>query len=133
MKHHIHATVNTPRSYAALILLQKLYARLERRAFAKARKSFLKKQLAISGKLTCHYCGNGGLEINTLSKSKIATIDHIVPIQSGGSLLDETNFVVCCPTCNRRKAAQSYQEFKESKYVQRKRETYGTITESTDG
>lgn len=39
---------------------------------------------------TCWICGEPGA----------TTVDHLVPLSKGGSLLDKSNLAPCCATCN---------------------------------
>ncbi len=108
-------------SYANLVLMQRVYSNLEQRAWLKARNAFLKEELAKHGKLVCHYCGRDDLKLKAATKKEHqATVDHIIPQSKGGDRFDKSNFAVCCHTCNRRKASEPAEEFKNSRYIAKK-------------
>ena len=59
MKHTVHMDDVHVSSYANLILLQRLYAQMERKRWAKERQDFLHNELNTKGSLCCYYCTFG--------------------------------------------------------------------------
>lgn len=118
MKHLVIVEPTSARPYSNLVLLNKFYSWLESLAWAKFKKSFIKKELKEKGKLVCAYCGRENLtEVGPITN--IATVDHVIPRSKGGK--DEfSNVVVCCFGCNKSKSDQSVEDFKSSKYLIRK-------------
>ena len=51
------------------------------------------------GKLRCSVCGCTEFD-DRVDSEYSATIDHIVPISRGGSVMDEKNWRICCKKCN---------------------------------
>jgi 5-methylcytosine-specific restriction endonuclease McrA len=43
--------------------------------------------------------------------SNLATIDHVIPLSKGGNKYDESNLVIACKTCNKKKGSMSVEEF----------------------
>lgn len=122
MKHVIYNVGNVHvRSYANLVLLQRVYAQLEQRRWLKERKKFLLAQLKQHGKLTCHYCGKDDLKLKSVKRHEQATVDHFVPKSKGGNAWSHDNFVVSCNNCNQKKASKDATEFMCSRYVTNKR------------
>lgn len=111
-------------SYANLVLLNRLYAQLERRAWTKARESFLKEELAKKSKLTCYYCNRDDLKLKSKRRCQQATVDHVIAKSLGGAHADKSNFVVCCDSCNRKKGSEELQNFLTSKYLQFKKKCH---------
>ena len=64
------------------------------KAWSKVRKRILKRDKNI-----CHYCGK-----------EADTVDHKIPVISGGTDDDE-NLVACCRKCNSKKHTTSYDDF----------------------
>jgi 5-methylcytosine-specific restriction endonuclease McrA len=112
-------------SYANLVLLQHLYTQLEHRRWVKERKSFLTKELASKGTLTCHYCHKPNLKLKSTKRHEQATVDHVVAKSVGGNAFCQSNFVVCCNSCNQRKASQNALDFLNSKYIKNKKQAHG--------
>lgn len=130
MKHVIHYDANEVQvhSYANLVLLQRLYAQLEQRRWVKERKKFLQAEIKKNdGKLICGYCHNDKLKIKSQKRHEQATVDHIVPKSKGGSPWDHDNFVVCCNSCNKKKASGDAEDFMCSKYIARKKQSLSTL------
>jgi len=123
MKHIIHMDDVHVSSYANLILLQRLYAQMERKRWAKERQDFLHNELNTKGSLCCYYCLRDGLELKSKKRHEQATVDHIIAKSLGGDQFSHTNFVVCCDSCNRRKGTMSPQEFVNSKYLKEKKKS----------
>ena len=122
MNHLVYGRENVHiSSYANLVLLTKVYARLEQRRWRRARAAFLTEQLKLHGKLICHYCGRNDLIIGAQKRSLRATVDHVIPRSRGGNEFNSDNFVVCCNSCNKKKANESAEQFKCSKYIQDKK------------
>ncbi len=123
MKHTVYYTVGETHvhSYANLVLLQRLYAQLEQRRWVKERKKFLQEEIKKHGKLICGYCHNDKLKLKTQRRCEQATVDHVVPKSKGGDPWDHANFVVCCNSCNKKKASHDADVFKCSKYISRKK------------
>ncbi len=119
MKHEVFIVDLQPSHYANLVLLNRYYSSLERRCWNRARKKFLKQELEKYGKLTCAYCSltNLQLEGGDAQKSKIATVDHVVPKSEGGDEFSLENFAVCCWSCNRKKGSESADDFTNSRYI----------------
>jgi len=71
--------------------------------YKNARKHFIKWMLEKQkGKIPCYYCGCWMTD-NNLPPNKhhpILTIDHVIPISKGGSLIDFDNMVCACHKCN---------------------------------
>lgn len=59
-----------------------------------------KREIFRRDRFTCQYCG---------VRSKVLTIDHVVPRHRGGEH-SWKNLVTACPTCNRRKGGRTPQE-----------------------
>ena len=112
--------VETPhvQSLANLIKLKKFYQSVDEnlkhrdlsyKIYLRFRNRWLKQQKKKFKTLTCFYCGAPNLNPNINSPSIVknnqkATIDHKQPISKGGSKFCESNLVVCCYTCNEKKA-----------------------------
>lgn len=120
MKHEITMATVDRTSYANLVLLQRLYARLENRAWARARKKFLQEELAKHGSLKCYYCGHDNLGIKSKKKNEVATVDHFIAKSNGGDPYSCENFRVCCSSCNKKKGSNPAEEFLCSKYLKEK-------------
>ena len=119
------------KSQSALILLNDylrvhdedfLKAEFELQEYLNKRFLFLLRKKKFEGDLVCHYCGKNHLEVGyrqanlaylNNKNTKLATIDHVIPVSSILKIdkLDETNWVVSCKKCNRRKGSMSYDEF----------------------
>ena len=112
-------------SYANLVLLQRLYTQMEDNHWSKSRKEFLVNELRNKGNLTCYYCGKPDLQLKSDSRHQQATVDHVLAQSEGGDRYDHNNFVVCCSSCNKRKASYSALDFLDSKYIKTKRQTNG--------
>lgn len=122
MEHHVYNDADVHvRSHANLVLLQRLYTRLEKRSWLKQRRKFLLNELAVHGKLVCHYCGESNLELKSDKRHVQVTVDHFVPTSKGGREDDPSNFVVCCLSCNETKAAMDAESFMNSGYLKRKK------------
>lgn len=119
-------------SQSSLLLLNDYFRELdedflkvekELQEYLNKRYIFLLKTKRNEGDLVCHYCHKPHLEIGYRSvkmcnlnnkNSKLATIDHKVPVSSGIDKLDVKNWVVSCKKCNNRKGSKSYDEFKKN-------------------
>ena len=121
MKHVVYTEDVHIQSYANLVLLQRLYTQIESNRWSKVRKQFLEKELDTHKKLTCYYCNNSKLKLKSNKRNEQATVDHIVPKSEGGEAFSASNFVVCCNSCNKKKASKTFDEFINSKYIQKKR------------
>lgn len=64
---------------------------------------FLEEALEERGELVCEYCGKQGLIIGSSDKTKLATVDHIMPKALGGDAFNYLNLAVACNTCNSKK------------------------------
>jgi 5-methylcytosine-specific restriction endonuclease McrA len=80
-------------------------------SFRRNREKAYTNNILKYGNITCEYCGKNELERNCAEKHG-ATIDHKVPISSGGSVGSLSNMVVCCHSCNQKKGSMSYEDFK---------------------
>ncbi len=118
MKHYVISEPTNAATYSNLILLNKHYSAIESRQWSKFKKRFIKRFLKRHGKLICHYCKRDDLTEN--GPDNIATIDHILPRSLGGKDVDK-NALICCSSCNRKKASSSKEEFEASKYLTRKK------------
>ena len=121
MKHIVHMDDVHISSYANLVLLQRLYTQIESNRWSKVRKQFLEKELHTHKKLTCYYCNTSELKLKSNKRHEQATVDHIIPKSGGGEEFSSSNFVVCCSNCNKKKASNTFDEFVNSKYIQKKR------------
>ena len=110
-------------SYASLVMLQKVYTNLEQKRWNRARKAFVKKELETKGKLVCSYCGKDDLKIKSNKRHEQCTVDHIIPVSQGGNQFDDRNFTISCYSCNKKKASKPAEEFKKSKYLQKKKKS----------
>jgi 5-methylcytosine-specific restriction endonuclease McrA len=127
MKHTVFMDDVHVSSYANLVLLQRLYTQLENRRWVKERKAFLIRELNEKGKLVCHYCHRDNLKLKSPKRHEQATVDHVLAKSAGGDAYDPANFVVCCNSCNQRKASHSVLDFMNSKYIKNKKQSNGTI------
>jgi len=116
MKHIVHMDDVHISSYANLVLLQRLYAQMERKRWATSRNDFLKLELENKNKLICFYC-NKELKYKSLHRNDQATVDHYKAKSEGGNSFDHNNFVVCCNACNKKKASMDADKFMNSKYL----------------
>ena len=113
------------KSLASAILLKMHYLFLDDtrdnyNVWLKFREHYLISQKLTKGDLVCHYCGKVHLEIGgrrpedngpNNKNPNLATIDHVVPLSKGGNKYDESNLVVACKKCNKKKAAKDVNEF----------------------
>ena len=106
-------------SYANLVLLNKTYASMESKRWNRARRAFLLEQRK-KGNLHCFYCKKTDLKLHTSSRAHQATVDHYIPKSGGGDKFSSSNFVVCCHSCNQRKANMTPDEFLNSDYIKKK-------------
>lgn len=116
MKHSIHIKDVHVSSYANLVLLQQLYTKIEQTRWARSRNSFLVKELKDKGKLDCFYCKKE-LKFKSSLRANQATVDHYLAKSNGGDEFDHKNFVVCCNSCNKKKASIEADKFMVSKYL----------------
>jgi hypothetical protein len=80
-----------------------------RKAWMKFREKHLARLKKERGTLRCEYCGRGPLRIRGGGdKSRMATLDHAVPLSGGGGMFDEGNLKVSCLRCNKRKDRMPY-------------------------
>lgn len=86
-------------SQAALVLLGVDYSKAELQIYLDFRHKFMSE----FPELVCYYCGKRGLLEETEDRTKLATIDHQVPISKGGAVLDPRNCVISCVPCNQNK------------------------------
>jgi 5-methylcytosine-specific restriction endonuclease McrA len=121
VKHTIHFKDIPANCYAAAVLLHQVYTVLERKAWNKARRSFLDVEFKKHGTLTCHYCHRTDLKKKDKQSHNVATVDHVIAKSNGGNELSHANFVVACNTCNRKKSNQSVDKFITSNYLAGKR------------
>lgn len=121
MKHIVHMDDVHVSSYANLVLLNKLYAQIERSQWSVERKQFLIEQLDKNKMLKCFYCGKGNLKLRSTKKGEQVTVDHYIPKSGGGDPFSSSNFVVCCHSCNRRKGSKTPEEFINSDYIKKKK------------
>ena len=103
-------------SYANLVLLQRLYAQMERKRWATSRNDFLKEELENKNKLICFYCEKE-LKYKSLHRNDQATVDHYKAKSEGGNSFDHNKFVVCCNACNKKKSSMDADKFMNSKYL----------------
>ena len=120
MKHIIHMDDVHVSSYANLILLQRLYAQMERKRWTLSRSDFLKLQLENKKKLVCFYCEKE-LKYKSSRRNDHATVAHYKAKSEGGDAFDHNNFVVCCNACNKKKASMDADKFMNSKYLHNKK------------
>ena len=61
-------------------------------------RDYKKQRLVVLARdgYTCYYCGNDA-----------STVDHIVPLKSGGDPISLENMVACCKRCNSSKGSRS--------------------------
>jgi 5-methylcytosine-specific restriction endonuclease McrA len=123
VKHSVHFKDVPANCYAASVLLHKVYKQMERKAWNKARTSFLDAELKKHGVLTCYYCNRTNLKRKGGKQQEKATVDHVHATSEGGDLTNHDNFVVSCEGCNRKKSNSTQEEFLSSKYLQTKRKT----------
>jgi 5-methylcytosine-specific restriction endonuclease McrA len=83
-------------------------------AFKKNREKTYINNISKHGSITCEYCGKNGL-VRCGTDHNGATIDHKVPVSSGGSVGSLSNMVVSCYSCNQKKGPMSYEEFLSTK------------------
>jgi 5-methylcytosine-specific restriction endonuclease McrA len=121
MKHTVLIDDVQVNSYANLVLLNKVYSKMEQTRWRKARQEFLQEELKNKGSLRCFYCQKDNLKIEESKRQNKATVDHVVPKSNGGDKFSHTNFVVCCDSCNRRKGSMTSEEFLNSKYLKTKK------------
>ena len=121
MNHLVHIKDVPASSYAASVLLHKVYKQMERKAWNRSRSAFLDEELKKHGVLTCHYCQRTNLKRRGGKIQEKATVDHILAKALGGHELAHSNFVVACESCNRKKSDTTQEEFLSSKYLQNKR------------
>jgi len=121
MKHIIHNTDDVHiQSYAHLVLLNKVYSVMESKRWNRAKNAFLKEQ-SKKGPLTCFYCDKSDLKIKVSKRGEQVTVDHYIPKSGGGDPFSASNFVVCCHSCNQKKASMSPEEFLSSDYIKKKK------------
>lgn len=80
------------------------------------RISFLKEFYTKHGGLFCEYCGKRELLLKATKKeelTRLATLDHVIPLSKGGRRFDHKNIKVCCPICNGNKRDKDIKEFLE--------------------
>ena len=123
MNHLVHIKDVPASSYAASVLLHKVYKQMERKAWNRSRSAFLDDELKKHGVLTCHYCKRTNLKRRGGKIQEKATVDHILAKSEGGHELAHENFVVACESCNRKKSNISQEEFLSSKYLENKLKT----------
>ena len=61
----------------------------------------------------CQYCGKWCYE-SYVNDGKAVTIDHAIPVASGGTN-DIENLVTCCRECNLRKSALIFETFEDAR------------------
>jgi 5-methylcytosine-specific restriction endonuclease McrA len=93
---------------------------MESKRWNRSKNAFLKEQ-ASKGPLTCFYCGNSNLKRQSTKRAEQATVDHYIPKSVGGDPFSASNFVVCCHSCNQKKASMTPEEFIKSDYIKNKR------------
>ena len=105
-KHIVLVETPNREAQASLVLLNRVYTKMELKAYLKFRESVLDAAEARDGCLKCHYCGRNDLvrepPEGVKKPRRLATIDHVVPRSKGGQD-EEDNCVVACFTCNQRK------------------------------
>jgi 5-methylcytosine-specific restriction endonuclease McrA len=121
MKHIIHNDDVHIKSYAHLVLLNKVYSTMESKRWNRARDAFLKQEIRTKGCLICSYCGKANLKLKTNKRGEQATVDHYIPKSGGGDPFSSSNFVVCCHSCNQKKASMTPEKFINSDYIKKKR------------
>jgi 5-methylcytosine-specific restriction endonuclease McrA len=100
-----------PQSRASLVMLKKHLAmqfdpkdeKLQTVKWLVFRDIVLKEVLAKEGSLTCHYCKQENLLMESVDLDFLATLDHVVPVSKGGKVYDRANLVVACHNCNNNK------------------------------
>lgn len=110
-------------SSAGILLWRKYYRLLIKQEkvlfeeFLRIKKSFIESFRSPVG-YQCFYCGkriyNNSKRNRKKGKRQLITIDHILPISKGGSILDIDNMVICCFNCNNKKGNKTLDEFLES-------------------
>jgi len=83
-------------------------------------KSYVRKAVFKEYDYTCAFCGKSGLKMSSSRADKRGAIDHIYPINKGGTN-DYDNLQLLCTECNARKRDKTMDEFVE--YMRRRRET----------
>jgi 5-methylcytosine-specific restriction endonuclease McrA len=121
MKHTIHMDDVHIKSYAHLVLLNKVYSSMESKRWNRARAAFLKQEVKSKGCLICSYCGKTNLKMKSTKRGEQATVDHYMPKSGGGDPFSPSNFAVCCHSCNQKKAAMNPEDFINSDYIKKKR------------
>lgn len=120
MKHIIHIDDVHISSYAHLVLLNKVYSVMESKRWNRAKNSFLREE-SKKGPLTCFYCNKTNLKRSATKRGEQATVDHYIPKSVGGDPFSSSNFVVCCHSCNQKKASTTPEEFINSDYIKKKK------------
>jgi len=118
-----------PNSYASLVQLNKhLYMQTDDclLRWLKFRKEYLRQHLDKVGVLCCDYCGKPSLKINTKDLSKLATIDHKVPLSKTRNKFDKHNFAVACCSCNQAKGTMPEWEFRKHLFFKAIRNSWAT-------
>jgi 5-methylcytosine-specific restriction endonuclease McrA len=123
MKHNVLIDDVPANSYANLVLLNRVYSKMEQTRWRKVRQEFLEEEIKIKGSLCCFYCQKDNLKITTTKKQDKATVDHVIAKSAGGDKFSHSNFVVCCDSCNRRKGSMTSEEFINSKYLKQKKKS----------
>lgn len=74
------------------------------------------KRILFSG-LHCIYCCFCGTStyLNCHNKKHLATIEHIIPMDHGGSKIDRANMAISCYNCNQERGTADFIEFKKFK------------------
>ena len=116
---HIIIEENPPcSSYASLVLLTRVYEKMQVKAWLDFRETLLDAAEARDGCLQCHYCGRKDL-IREIPKNRVrqpsnlATIDHVIPKSHGGKDTEE-NCVIACYRCNQKKGDDIKGEWNEN-------------------
>lgn len=116
--HKVFSSFPLRGSWAEMILLQEELSKVERDSWADRAKQtkdfrssdeykalryqmFDENKKANGGEILCSYCGRKCNRVH--EDPNQATIDHVIPLSSGGAGLDPNNLIVCCRRCNRAK------------------------------
>jgi 5-methylcytosine-specific restriction endonuclease McrA len=139
IKHTVYLDHPCSNSYASLVLLQDdllkqdadyLANQYDRMELVRLSRAFLNNVLEEHGDLQCTYCRKSDLIIEEegmkVQASRMATIDHVVPISEGADPFDTSNLVVACRICNGKKSNLTLSVFLH-RYKGRLRPNYGIL------
>lgn len=111
-RHRVLVEDPHPQSLAALVCMTELYNKEVSKEWLDRREEFLSQ----FDELFCSYCARGPLlkEVSDPTDKSmlewLATVDHVVPRDEGGTD-DDDNLCVACLPCNQSKRNLSYDEW----------------------